>query len=178
MKIRVFFLVFLLSSYSVYSQELYKVNYLEFQNQNGVRLKNPFTGGLITPIFNQIDLNLDGVLDLVVLDRNGFMWRASTYINENNSYVYRPKYEKSFAAFTDKFLLKDFNCDGIPDMVLLKNASPASIYKGVLTSSDTSYSFTFIKEIATFDTNYISGNPIIQKYVLPYNVNSIPQIVE
>ena len=178
MKIRILFFVFLLSSFSLFSQELYKVNYLEFQNQNGVRLKNPFTGGLITPIFNQIDLNLDGVLDMVVLDRNGFSWRASTYINENNNYVYRPKYEKSFVSYTDKFLLKDFNCDGIPDMVLLKNSSPASIYKGVLKSSDTSYSFTFIKEIAAFDTNYINGNPIIQKYVLPYNVNSIPQIVD
>lgn len=178
MKIRVLFFLLFFSFFCGNSQELYKVNFLEFQDQNGRKLKNPFTGGLITPIFNQIDLNLDGVLDLVVLDRNGFMWRASTYINENNSYVYRPKYEKSFIPFKDKFLLKDFNCDGIPDMVLLKNSSPASIYKGNLNLLDTSYTFILKKEIAAFDTNYINGNPIIQKYVLPYNVSSIPQIVD
>ena len=48
--------------------------------RNGIRIQNPFAGGLKAGQFSTIDLNLDGKEDLVVYDRNSSY--ITTYINE------------------------------------------------------------------------------------------------
>lgn len=98
---------------------------------NGDTLKNSFAGGTNTQIYNPIDLDFDGHLDLMVFDRTGNSFR--TYINVGNyfdaavgdsliNYQYAPEYEEWFYPFITFFepmnnfcLLRDWNCDGMLD---------------------------------------------------------------
>lgn len=59
------------------------------------QLLNPFTGGMNSCIVNQMDLNDDGIKDLVVLQVAGTNAnRIQTYIQKSNGdYIYTPRYE-------------------------------------------------------------------------------------
>ena len=48
---------------------------------SGVSLKEPFAGGLNNPQFSPVDLNNDGLLDLVIIDRGVDV--VLTYLNDN-----------------------------------------------------------------------------------------------
>lgn len=77
-------------------------------------LKNPFVGGFQKPQFNKIDLNNDGIKDLVVFDGVGN--KVFTYLWENNNWVYAPSYEKDFPKLSQWLKLVDYNCDGKEDV--------------------------------------------------------------
>ena len=66
--------------------------------QNGQRLKLPWAGGLQAPQFNQMDLNWDGLGDIVVFDRADE--QILTFINTgtitDTSYRYAPEYAGGF----------------------------------------------------------------------------------
>ena len=42
--------------------------------------------------FNEIDLNLDGVNDLITFDRSGN--KLNTFKKKNNEYIFAPKFRK------------------------------------------------------------------------------------
>lgn len=77
-------------------------------------LKYPFVGGFQKPQFNKLDLNNDGNKDLVVFDGVGN--KVFTYLWENNSWVYAPRYEKDFPKLSQWLKLVDYNCDGKEDL--------------------------------------------------------------
>lgn len=78
-------------------------------------LPNPTAGGINSGQFSEIDLNLDGVLDLVVFDRTSN--KLATYIYEDNAYRYRPMYEYAFPGpLINWVLLRDYDCDGFHDL--------------------------------------------------------------
>ncbi len=85
---------------------------------NGVNaLTMPWAGGLDYPLFSQMDLNADGIQDLVVIDRHNN--RLSTYLNNGSTgttgWIYAPQYERFFPAVSGWAFLYDYNCDGKPD---------------------------------------------------------------
>src|ERR1041385_1806475 len=52
---------------------------------NGNQLVNPWSGGLNSPQFSEIDLNGDGIKDLFVFEPQGaseFYFRYTTYLNQ------------------------------------------------------------------------------------------------
>lgn len=78
-------------------------------------ISNPWAGGLNAAQINSIDLNNDGLIDLAVFDRMAD--RILTFMNVENKYQYAPEYESLFPIATKGFmLLRDFNCDGRPDL--------------------------------------------------------------
>jgi len=87
-------------------------------DENGNRLSMPFAGGLNACQLGAVDLNADGVEDLVVFDRQGY--RLLTFINEGLageiSYVYQPVYEKYFPPVEHWMQLVDYNNDGKEDI--------------------------------------------------------------
>ncbi len=98
---------------------------------NGNTIKNPWVGGFNAPIFSEIDMNGDGILDLFVFDREGF--RVSTYINNGTpntvDYVYAPQFRKKFPRdLHDWVILKDFNCDGKPDLFTYSYLGGMAVY--------------------------------------------------
>ena len=58
--------------------------------ENGQEFLSPLSGGINAGQFSNIDLNLDGVMDIVVFDKSGN--KISPFINENGTYTYAPKY--------------------------------------------------------------------------------------
>ncbi|MHA6246414.1 FG-GAP-like repeat-containing protein [Pontibacter sp. CAU 1760] len=103
----------------------------------GRQLQHPWSGGLNTPQFSTLDLNLDGQPDLFVFDRQlqkVFTWLA---VQQNGQwqYTYAPAYEALFPADLEKWaLLRDYNCDGLKDIF---TSSPLGIrvYKQERSSS-------------------------------------------
>lgn len=88
------------------------------EDVNGFSLKYPWAGGLNNPQFSDGDFNNDGIRDLLIFDRTGN--KAYTFINHGTpntvDYEYAAEYEKGFPALRDWALLRDYNCDGIPDI--------------------------------------------------------------
>ncbi|MFN4235361.1 MAG: FG-GAP-like repeat-containing protein [Bacteroidia bacterium] len=110
-------------------------------------LLNAWAGGLNACQFSAIDLNFDGIKDLVVFDRSGN--RLKTFINAGISdsvrYIHAPQFESKFPIVHDWIKLIDYNCDGKEDiftyglgaMVVYKNTS--SIATGIQFEMVTNY---------------------------------------
>jgi len=84
-------------------------------------LPNAWTGGLNFCQFSEIDLNLDGITDLVVFDRQGTNGgRITCFLNKGTpnkvSYVNAPEYVFKFPPIQQWMLLADYNCDGKADI--------------------------------------------------------------
>lgn len=89
-----------------------------FVKESNIQFKNAFAGGMDVPQFGTCDLDLDGKLDLVIFDREGY--KISTFLNKggNNEikYIYAPQYVKHFPKMVDWMQLVDYNGDGKMDI--------------------------------------------------------------
>lgn len=126
---------FLLITQIAFSQQSFvRVDTLPVRlTSSSPNLLNAWAGGLNACQFSAIDLNFDGVKDLVVFDRSGN--RLKTFINagitDSVRYVHAPQYESKFPIMHDWIKLIDYNCDGKEDiftyglgaMVVYKNTS-------------------------------------------------------
>ncbi len=74
----------------------------------------PFTGGVNTPQFSNIDLNNDGKKDLFVFDRSTY--KVLCFVNTPQGFVHAPQYEALFPPMQSWALLRDFNGDGKEDI--------------------------------------------------------------
>lgn len=86
---------------------------------NSQQLKNPWAGGMNSPQFSEIDLNNDGIQDLVVFERDWY-GMIKTFINGGSpnqvDYIHSPDYEHLFPKMHNWTLLYDYNCDGKEDI--------------------------------------------------------------
>ena len=104
---------------------------------NGDTLKNPWAGGFNSVQFSEIDMNLDGIMDLFVFDRTGN--RISTFINAGTpnqvTYKHDPSYVQKFPQnLTSWALLRDYNCDGKKDAFYSASGGVMSVSKNISTS--------------------------------------------
>ena len=81
-----------------------------------LQLRNPWAGGLNAAQFSSMDLNGDGINDLVVFDRTNE--KLSTFIGNatTKTYTYAPEYEKRFPTLQNWMLLVDYNNDNIKEL--------------------------------------------------------------
>ena len=100
------------------------------KNQTNHILKYAWVGGLNSCQFAAIDLNLDGIKDMVVFDRSGN--RLLTFINNGTAntvdYTYAPQYEKYFPYIHDWMFLVDYNNDGKED-IFTYSTGGMSVYR-------------------------------------------------
>lgn len=86
--------------------------------EGGQQLRSPFAGGLNQPQFSPIDLNGDLQPDLFVFDRSGN--KITTYLSQEIAgevrYPYAPMFQDSFPQLENWALLRDYDCDGKPDI--------------------------------------------------------------
>jgi PKD repeat protein len=85
---------------------------------DGESLDFPWAGGINSAQFANIDLDNDGVKDIVVFDRSGN--KLSTFLVRSQQgvikYEYTEVYNDKFPALRDWVMFYDYNCDGHPDI--------------------------------------------------------------
>ncbi|MEQ9298678.1 MAG: T9SS type A sorting domain-containing protein [Cyclobacteriaceae bacterium] len=138
---------------------------LDVLTLDGSPLTNPTAGGINSGQFSEIDLDLDGVLDLVVFDRTSN--KLSTYRFVDGAYEYAPRYEYQFPnQLINWVLLRDYNCDGLPDL-FTSTSLGIKVYEN--TSTD-SLSWTLAA-----DPVITMGNSALNLFV---NSTDLPAIVD
>lgn len=83
-------------------------------------LPNPWAGGLNSAQFSEGDLDGDGDLDLFIFDRMGN--RPLIFLNESTqsgeiNYKHTYDWNDQIPALKNWALMRDFNCDGKPDLI-------------------------------------------------------------
>ena len=111
-------------------------------------IEDPFTGGFNTAQFSEIDLNQDGIMDLVVTDR--FRNTVKPYLNEGISdsvqYTYAPEYAVKFPEMDEVLITRDYNDDGKMDLFVSGNS--ISLYENTSTPSG-GLSFRLVDKLQT-----------------------------
>jgi len=81
---------------------------------NGNPLPYGFAGGADMPQWSKVDLNRDGIEDLIAFDRQGNRWIP--FLADNGSWVSAPAYADSLPKVENWALFRDFNGDGKRDL--------------------------------------------------------------
>ena len=124
----------------VAAQEI-QLSDVSFLNEEDEAFVHPFIGGLRAPQFSTADLNLDGLEDIVIFDRDGSIVTPLVR-NADGSLEFTPSFRTIFPAIRDWMLLRDFDGDGIKDIFCspVDIAIPGvAVYKGVITDDRLSF---------------------------------------
>jgi hypothetical protein len=123
------------------------------QNLLDSTLKYPWAGGLNSCQFGKIDINLDGIKDLVIFDRQGN--RILPFINDgipdSVSYSFHPELASLFPALHDWVFFYDYDCDGKEDIFTYGNGS-IRVFHNI---SDTVLKFELVTNM--IESYYYSG---------------------
>lgn len=89
--------------------------------ESGIRLTNPWAGGLNFSSFTPIDLNADGKEDIVAYDKvSGSGGKLRVFLNIGtvgvSKYKHAPEYESQMPKVSDWALFFDYNYDGKADL--------------------------------------------------------------
>jgi hypothetical protein len=125
---------------------------------DGDTLPSSWGGGMNAPQFAEVDFDKDGMMDMLVFDRedNSF----STYLNVgsrgNRAYEYAPYYEeKLIECECENFALTaDYNCDGKLDIVCGNERSYGNAYKQVEKNGE----IFFVPEYIDIKTTLANGS--------------------
>ncbi|MDD5508890.1 MAG: T9SS type A sorting domain-containing protein [Bacteroidales bacterium] len=130
-------------------------------DSKGMLYEQPWVGGLNACQFTEVDLDMDGTLDLVVFDRHGN--RILPFINEGKKnrtgYTYAPEYHTRFPAIREWMNLVDYDMDGKNDLFTYTTGG-IRVYRNV---SDTV--LTFALEESLLYSYYYSG--FVNLFALP-----------
>lgn len=132
---------------------------------NGEELLMAWSGGMNAPQFSNIDLNLDGTLDLIVFEKN-FFGKFKPFLLVDGEYQFAPEYLKSFPEINNWALFVDFNCDGKKD-IFCSTTNGVAVYKNISNEVD---GLEFVLEK---DLLYTQGNNFVNLYVSAADVPAI-----
>jgi len=126
-----------------------------------------WAGGLNTPQFSEIDLNNDGIKDLIAYDRTAQI--VLTFLNEGIagqvSYKFAPEYQPSFPQNVRNFMLaRDYDCDGIEDLFYFNQPPFSSGGIAVMRGSygaDNKIKFTAVSPLLRYNSIFGLGDIFI-----------------
>ena len=134
-------------------------------------LRLAFAGGMNTPQFSSIDLNGDQKPDLYAFDRQ--TGRSYTFLNVaatggSRAWQYAPDYEVFFPSDLEGWaLLRDYDCDGRPDLFTYAPGGDIRVFRSVLTA-DGKLSFVLTtNQLSYSGAGFGDSNLIIGAYNLP-----------
>ncbi len=110
------FLLLLINSLFLSAQDISRIQYELIVGSD--TFVNPFTGGLNSPQFSKMDINLDGIKDLIVFDRLGDKLMVFLADDKSHNYFkFSSDYDHIFPDSLNSWvILKDYNNDGIEDI--------------------------------------------------------------
>ena len=116
---------------------------------SGTYISNAWAGGLNFVQVSNIDLDIDGIKDVITFDRSGNKLR--TFINNGTvgavDLTYNPLYESKFPYLHDWALLVDYNCDGKEDIFAFSDVGVGiKIYKNI-SSVATGLQFILVEDL-------------------------------
>jgi hypothetical protein len=140
--------------------------------ENGVNLPLAWVGGINFGSFANLDLNQDGVLDMVVFDKSGkrLLPFTATVQGNNIDYAYAPEYADAFPAIDHWIISKDFNCDGKLDL-FIGYSQRIQVYENV--SSGVELAFQKAHTSDFLRTTFFAGSGDI-----PSAATDIPAIID
>lgn len=154
LRLNLFLLVICLVSKSFSQTSVYRDTIPVYEA--GVKMQNPWAGGINFSSFSSIDLNLDGKNDIVAFDKmspSGF-GKIRAYLNVgpigNAVYKHAPKYETLLPKVEDWALFFDYNNDGKAD-IFTYTTGGIRVFKNV--STITTFSFVLSKDLIRSDYN-------------------------
>jgi hypothetical protein len=110
-----YFIVLLLAANNAMAQFQYHFNQDVPVVQGSSIGSMAWAGGLNAGQYNTIDLDNDGLLDLMIFDRDNN--KVLTFISDGSKYTYAPELEHLFPAGLKSWVvLRDYNCDGKADL--------------------------------------------------------------
>jgi len=133
MTIRIFIILSIILHFViVHGQSQHKTPQVVHGNK-GI-LKYPWAGGMNACQYNEVDMNMDGIKDLLVFDRQGH--RLLPFLNTGknglNSYQYAPAFAELFPVIKDWILMEDYNNDGLMDIFTYNKGNPGIlVYKNI-----------------------------------------------
>ncbi|MFM2207797.1 MAG: hypothetical protein RL213_1772 [Bacteroidota bacterium] len=134
----------------------------------GQVMQNAWAGGINFPLYSSIDLNGDGVKDMVLFDRVNN--RLSCYLNDGTpslaAWKYAPRFESAFPPVNRWLLAYDYNCDGKEDLFTISPQYPSCIacYRNDYTSA-TGLRFTLVAPVI-YETFSTTSFPVFASGVL------------
>jgi len=139
-------------------------------NTNGDTLKNAWAGGFNSVQFSEIDLDLDGTMDLLAFDKadNRIIPFINNGIANQSSYKHAPEYIPYFPKLHDWVLLRDYNCDGKMDIFTYSSGGMA-IYKNTSTTA-----LTFVKMVDLLHSDFQPN--LVNLYVSSQDIPAIDDI--
>jgi hypothetical protein len=118
-------------------------------NVAGQPLTRAWEGGINAAQYQKMDLNNDGVEDLVIYHR--ISGELTPYLSDNNSFVFAPEYKYFFPEeVSDWLILADYNCDGRKDIF---TSTPFGIKVFENVSTGNTPAWTEAVDFITFDND-------------------------
>jgi hypothetical protein len=124
-------------------------------------LRNAWAGGLNSPQFSNIDLNGDQQPDLYLFDRA--TTRSLTFLSvasgSGRAWQYAPEYEALFPSGLQGWvLLRDYDCDGRPDLFTYGNGGDIRVYRNVAGTNGQPNFQLVTNQLTYFDPSPTGGN--------------------
>ena len=151
--------------------------------RNGQSLPNAWAGGMNLPQFSAVDLNNNGVKDLVVFDREGRV--SSTFINKGTpnqvDYEYAPSYMAHLPQMEgENFMLyRDFDGDGIEDIYgmyeVFAQGIGVAVWKGSYTVDDT-IQYTLLVDQLRYDATGAGGSADNKMFIYNTDLPAIDDV--
>lgn len=176
MQLKIYLFLFFLSFYSLKTSIGQSVSPYSFSRVDTVEVKSganllkfPWAGGINSAQFGAIDLNLDGIKDLIVFDRTGN--KISTYINGGSAntvdYSYNITYRNSLPTITNFMIVCDYNCDGKEDIFTYAPGGMAC-YKNISSISN-GLKFMLVKDLVR--SKY--GSSLLNLYISSVDIPAL-----
>ncbi|MBC7863663.1 MAG: T9SS type A sorting domain-containing protein [Bacteroidia bacterium] len=130
-------------------------------------LLNPWAGGINSTQFSSLDVDLDGIKDIVTFDKGSFKIRCFKNTGSANftRYKHAPQFE-NFPEVTDWVLFKDYNNDGYEDLFTYTTGG-VRVYKNTSATAG-SLHFTLAYNLLYSDYQPAGPGPyILNLYVSP-----------
>ncbi len=165
-------LVILAFSQSLFSQaHIYTFNNKIPVSVNGQNLKNAWAGGFNSAQINKMDLDNDGIEDLVLFDKTAS--KIATFLYKNNGFVYDAKYELRFPKIQSWMQLIDYDGDGKKDIFTTGDySSTIGVYRNTSTNKKISW-----EQVSTELLSSFTGlNFLVSIYNNPSDFPSISDI--
>ncbi|SFT70008.1 Por secretion system C-terminal sorting domain-containing protein [Algoriphagus locisalis] len=160
---KIWIFIFLLSSFHLNAQEVYRIDQSPQVEINGVTLSSPFTGGINSAQIETIDLTGDGIEEWVTWDINSR--QLLVFKKAGETFTHLPEMSYYFPSDISGFVvLADFDGDGKKDL-FTSTALGIKAYKNTSTNSQISWevaqNFLRLDGAGNMQTNNLD-TPLIQ----------------